>query len=244
MSDCASRDIAVIGYSCRFAAADNVDEFWKNLVEGKHGFREIPSDRWDHDLFYSDHSREHDKTYVTRGAFMDDVSSFPAMHFGIAPRRVEVMDPQQRMILEAVRVALQDAGLEKGGYDPQMVGTFLGVSTSEYRNLVTSRTMGMLITQGKMGAKTSAEGDWEIGHALENIAPISAFSMPGTLLNMTAANVAHQWKLGGPAYTVDAACASSLVAVHDAITNIRAGICDMALAGGVYLNLTDRKSVV
>ena len=237
MTNVNPRDIAVIGYSCRFADADNVDEFWANLVAGKASFKPVPEDRWNHESFYSDHSRKADKTYAKSGAFIDDVSSFPAFHFGIAPRRVETMDPQHRMVLDAVRVALQDAGLENGeGYDPDMVGTFLGVSTSEYANLTTSRTMAMMMNDGQLGDSEDAANG--LAHSVENVAPISAFSMTGILLNMAAANVAHQWKFKGPAYTVDAACASSLVAIHDGITNIRAGICDIAIAGGVYANLT------
>jgi 8-amino-7-oxononanoate synthase len=231
-----SADVAIIGMACRFAGADDVDQFWENLVSGKTSFGPVPEDRWNHDDFRTDRFRERDKTYVRQGAFIDDVDSFGSLHFGIAPRRVQTMDPQHRMVLETTRVALQDAGVEKSSADRETMGTFLGVSTSEYRNLVTSRTMAMLMAGGTMG---DSDGTGEaLSKAVENVAPISAFSMPGTLLNMAAANVANQWQLGGPAFTVDAACASSLLAVHDAVTHIRAGICRTALAGGVYLNLT------
>ena len=231
-----SRDVAIIGVACRFAAANDHDRFWANLVEGRQCFGPIPADRWDHDAFLSERFREKDKTYVTRGAFIDDVDSFGAMHFGIAPRRVEVMDPQHRMVLETTRVALLDAGIEANRADLATMGTFIGVSTSEYRNLVTSRTMAMLMATGQTGGQASV-GE-ALSRSVENVSPISAFSMPGVLMNMAAANVANHWQLGGPAYTVDAACASSLLAVHDAVTHIRAGICNTALAGGVYVNLT------
>ena len=228
-------DVAIVGMACRFADAESPEDLWSNLVEKRASFRPFPSDRWDHETFWSERFRENDKTYVTTGAFIDDVDSFPALWFGIAPRRVEVMDPQHRLVLETTRRALEDAGLGRG-FDGERVGTFLGVSTSEYRNLVTSRSMALMMAGGAMG---DASGAGEaLSQAVENVAPISAFSMPGTLLNMTAANVANHWKLGGPAYTVDAACASSLVAVADAVTHIRAGVIDSAIAGGVYVNLT------
>lgn len=231
-----SRDVAIIGMACRFANSDDTDAFWTNLVEGRQCFTEIGNERWNHDAFASDRFREKDKTYVTRGAFIDDVDSFGAMHFGIAPRRVQVMDPQHRMVLETTRVALLDAGIEDSRDDLETMGTFLGVSTSEYRNFVTSRTLAMMMASGTTG---DAAGTGEaISESVKNVAPISAFSMPGVLMNMAAANVANHWKLGGPAYTVDAACASSLLAVHDAVTHIRAGICRTAVAGGVYVNLT------
>lgn len=233
-----SRDVAIVGMAARFADADDLDQLWDNLIDRRASFGKIPDDRWDHSLFHSERSRDDDKTYVDKGAFIDDVESFAAFHFGIAPRRVQVMDPQHRLVLETTRRALEDAGWSAGGYDPEMMGTFVGVSTSEYRNLVTSRSMAVMMSSGQMGEEMSDEGIRSLAKSVEKVTPISAFSMPGTLLNMVAANVAHHWKLGGPAYTLDAACASSLVAVHDAVTNIRAGVCDTALAGGVYLNLT------
>lgn len=231
-----SRDVAIIGIACRFAGADDQHAFWSTLLEGKDSFGPVPAERWDHEAVYSERFRENDKTYVKRGAFIDDVDSFAALHFGIAPRRLQVMDPQHRLVLETTRVALIDAGIEHSRRDLDAMGTFIGVSTSEYRNLVISRTMALMMASGELG-DNAGTGE-ALSNSVANVAPISAFSMPGVLMNMAAANVANTWKLGGPAFTVDAACASSLVAVHDAVTHIRAGICNTALAGGVYLNLT------
>jgi 8-amino-7-oxononanoate synthase len=241
-SSSTNRDVAIIGYSCKFAGADDIEEFWQNLRDGRSSFGPVPPERWNNETFFAEHPREPDKTYVTRGGFMNGIDLFAAMHFGIAPRRVEAMDPQHRLVLDAVRVAMQDAGLEKGGFDASRVGTFLGVSTCEYRNLSSARTNAMLMADGAFGGtdQTTAHA---IGHGVENVTPVTAFSIPGLLMNMAAANVAHQWKLGGPAFTVDAACASSLVAVSDAMQYIRSGVCDMAIAGGVYLNLTPENIV-
>ncbi|TMA14136.1 MAG: polyketide synthase, partial [Deltaproteobacteria bacterium] len=72
---------------------------------------------------------------------------------------------------------------------------------------------------------------------IEHVVPMRAFSMPGNLLNMAAAVVAQTWDLGGPALSIDAACSSSLVAAQQAIVNLRGGQIDLAIAGGVYLNL-------
>ncbi len=229
-----SRDVAIIGMACRFAGADSPDELWALLRDGRDAFKPVPADRWDHDAFTTDRFRENDKTYVRAAGFIDDVDSFPAMWFGVAPRRLEVMDPQHRMALEVTRRALEDAGWGRA-IGAESVGTFLGVSTSEYKTLVTSRSAAMMMAGGRLG---DVDDVGTLAHAVENVSPISAFSMPGNLLNMAAANIAGQWGFDGPAYTVDAACASSLVAVHDAVMHIRAGQCDAAIAGGVYLTLT------
>ena len=90
---------------------------------------------------------------------------------------------------------------------------------------------------GAFGPATSDSGNQAIATSVEQVEPINAFSISGMLLNMAAANVANQWRLGGPAFSIDAACASALVAVYDAVTYLRSGVCDTAIAGGVYLNL-------
>ncbi|MBT6435670.1 MAG: aminotransferase class I/II-fold pyridoxal phosphate-dependent enzyme [Deltaproteobacteria bacterium] len=242
------QDIAIVGMACRFAQAPNVDAFWQNIVAGKECFSEIPKDRWDNDAFYSPVPRNLDKTYVQKGAFIENVRDFAAMHYGIAPKRVQGMDPQHRLLMDTARAALQDAGLERfdfetgfengAGFNPDRMGTFLGLSSSEYRDILGMRTMALGMASGIWGNKPDQAALKPLLDSVENLAPLSAFSMPGTLLNMAAASIAHQWGLGGPAFSIDAACASALVAVTDAVTYLRAGLCDSAVAGGAYLNLT------
>ncbi|HEY3447255.1 MAG TPA: aminotransferase class I/II-fold pyridoxal phosphate-dependent enzyme [Myxococcales bacterium] len=232
-----AKSVAIVGMACQFPDAPDAPTFWENLKAARTSFKDIPAERWNHALFHSEIPRELDKTYVRRGAFVDGVGDFAALHFGIAPRRVAVMDPQHRLLLEAVRVALQDAGLERADFDRSQMGTFLGVSSSEYRTILSARTLALQMAGGALG-DTSPEAAEAITRAARNVEPISAFSIPGTLLNMTAANVAHLWNLGGPAFSIDAACASALVAIHDAVMYLRSGACESALAGGVYLNLT------
>ncbi|MGC4113239.1 MAG: aminotransferase class I/II-fold pyridoxal phosphate-dependent enzyme [Myxococcales bacterium] len=232
-----AKSVAIVGMACQFPDAPDAPTFWENLKAARSSFKDIPAERWNHALFHSEIPRELDKTYVRKGAFVDGVSEFAALHFGIAPRRVAVMDPQHRLLLEAVRVALQDAGLERPDFDRSQMGTFLGVSSSEYRTILSARTLALQMAGGSLG-ETSPEAAELITRAAKNVEPISAFSIPGTLLNMTAANVAHLWNLGGPAFSIDAACASALVAIHDAVLYLRSGACESALAGGVYLNLT------
>lgn len=235
----AQRDIAIVGMACRFPEANSLHAFWSNIQTARQSFTAIPADRWDHTVFHAPKARDPDRTYVSRGAFLSNVGDFAALTYGIAPRRVTHMDPQQRLLIEVARAALQDAGLESRDFDRSRMGTFIGISTSEYRHLLTARTQAMLMSRGALGDPPVSDGQRDLlARSVGRVAPTSAFSMPGTLLNMAAANLAGLWQLGGPAYAVDAACASGLLAVHDAVTAIRAGICDRALAGGVYINLS------
>jgi acyl transferase domain-containing protein len=103
-------DVAIVGMGCRFPHATHVGEYWKNITDARVCFSEIPAERWNHALFYDPSPRAIDKTYARKVGLLDDVRSFSAMHYGLAPLRVSVMDPQHRLLLDTVRVALEDAG--------------------------------------------------------------------------------------------------------------------------------------
>ena len=238
--------IAIVGMACRFPGAENANRFWKMIREGRNKFAPPPPDRWDHDAFWSTSMRAVDRYYCPNGAFLDDVRSFAAMEFGIPPRRVEVMDPQQRFSLECAWTTLQDAGYAAsidgidGGrpIDRSRVGTFMGLSVMEFRTILSTRSMAQMLAAGQFGEPATPEVAAALGEMINRLVPSRAFTGPGVLGSMSAAVVAQELDLGGPAYTMDAACASALVAVHDAIAHLRAGAVDAALAGGVYLNLT------
>ena len=242
-----SPDIAIVGMACRFPGAPDVSRYWQMVRDGRHAFGPPPQDRWSHEAFYSTQQRAMDRYYAPHGAFIDDIKSFAAMEFGIPPRRVEVMDPQQRMSLETAWYALQDAGYAASidnaangrPLDRRRIGTFLGLCGSEFRLLLSSRVTAQLMAAGDLGEGATEEAEaTRLGEHVDRVVPSRAFSAPGVLGNMSAAAIAQELDLGGPAFTVDAACASALVAVHDAVTYLRAGQIDAALAGGVYLNLT------
>ncbi len=239
--------IAIVGMACRFPDASTLEHYWQNVLNGHVSFKSLPENRWDHSFFHAEHSRVNDKTYVKKGAFIDDgsVENFPAMYFGVPPRRVTAMDPQHRLLLEVVDQALKDAGLERPelGLDIAHTGTYIGLSTNEFRNTLSVRNTALLMASGAFGETLNPEETEVLQKAVAKTDPISAFSIAGSLLNMAAANIAARWNFQGPAYTVDAACASALVAVHDAVTALRAGLCNAAIAGGAYLNLSPENLV-
>jgi 8-amino-7-oxononanoate synthase len=228
-----------VGMGCRFPKADDAEQYWRNIARGHTAFRNVPGDRWKHEVFYHSSQREVDKTWAPKGSFIDDIKSFAALHYGIAPRRLEVMDPQQRLLIEATRVALQDAGYEAKPFDRSRTGVYVGLSISEFKNIAESRITAMQIAAGEFGA---AAGSQALRDALmemvEGIVPTRAFSLAGSLTALNAAAISQTFDFGGPSFTIDAACASASVAINDAILNLRAGLIDSAIAGGAYLNLT------
>src|SRR5919201_1912918 len=97
-----SNDVAVVGMACRFPGAGDVNALWRLVRNGTTAFADIPADRWKHSSFFSADARDPDKTYARRGAFLDRIDEFAALHYGLAPRRVQVMDPQHRLVVEVV----------------------------------------------------------------------------------------------------------------------------------------------
>lgn len=227
--------IAIVGMGCRFPGAQDVGAYWRNMLDARSCFSEIPRERWNHDLFYDPSPRAIDKTYARKVGLLDDVQSFAALHYGIAPLRATVMDPQHRLLLDAVRVAFEDAGF--ASMAGSRTGVFVGASVSEHKDLITTRLRAPAMFDGQWGRAPVASP--EIRDAIvEDVAPTRAFSIAGNLLNMAAATVANTFDLRGQAFTIDAACSSSLVATFEAVLSLRARVCDVAVAGGVYLNLT------
>jgi len=228
----------VVGIGCRFPDADDVHAFWSNIEAGKTAFSDVPTDRWHHEFFYSATQRDVDKTWAPKGSFIDRYKEFAALHYGLAPRRLEVMDPQQRLLIEATRWALQDAGFERTGFDRRRTGVFTGVSVSEFKNITQARMHAMQMVAGDYGTAAGEELREQFMALTGRIVPMRAFTLSGSLTALNAAAVAQVFDLGGPAYTIDSACASASVAIHNAVMMLRAGALDSAVAGGAYVNLS------
>ncbi|HEY2322501.1 MAG TPA: SDR family NAD(P)-dependent oxidoreductase, partial [Thermoanaerobaculia bacterium] len=122
--------IAIVGMSGRFPKAANVDELWRNLRGGVDGISEVT--RWDHAAHF-DVRDARDKTYSRWGGFIDDVDRFDSLFFGISPREANGMDPQERLFLESVWSALEDAGHTRASLRDANVGVFAGVMHGNYQ---------------------------------------------------------------------------------------------------------------
>ncbi|MFF8510519.1 amino acid adenylation domain-containing protein [Streptomyces sp. NPDC015492] len=146
-----------------------------------------------------------------RGAFLDEPDGFDAGFFGIGEEEARATDPQARILLELAHEALERAGYAGPRRLGRRVGVFVAAGDSGYRRIL------------------------EEAHGPEGL---PAAALTGNLPNMLAARVAHCLDLTGPALAVDTACSSALVALHLARRSLQAGECDVAVVGGVHLNLT------
>ncbi len=226
--------IAIIGIGCRFPDASSPHEFWLNQRNGHQSFGPVDPRRWDHSRFFT-LGRDPDGTPCDRVSHLSNIEYFAANHFQIAARRAEVMDPQQRLLLETTWEALQDAGLGPDDYDRQRSAIYVGVSSSEYNHLVSARLRERQMVAGQFGKSHDQVS------RTQRVAPIRAYTLPGCMHCMTASVVTQFFNWGGPAYSVDGACASSLLAVDQACHYLQRQAPDqaapIAVAAGVFLNL-------
>ncbi len=216
MPENATREpIAVIGMACNFPGAANLDAFWQLLMDGGNAVTEGFAGPGEGRMGQIFRDGPVDNEACRYGAFVDDIDQFDAGFFRISPVEADLLDPQQRMMLEASWLALEDAGIDPTRLKGSKTGVYSGISNDEYRMLVLDSTR-----------PSEAAG--------------SLYALSGTNLNGTAGRVSFVLGLNGPAKAVDAACASALVAVHDAVSDLQHGKADLALAGGVQAILNGR----
>ncbi|AVG17425.1 hypothetical protein CFN79_16995 [Chromobacterium vaccinii] len=205
-----ARDVAVIGMAGRFPGADNVSELWAKLCAGHQGIRDLS----DESLRRAGVSEAElaDPSYVKACAPLADADRFDPGFFKIAPREAELMDPQVRLLLQCAWETLEDAGY--AGPGPQNVGVFAGaggVVTSYFANFVNLHDRIEKISAGAT-------------HICNDKDFLSTY-------------LSYKLNLTGPSMTVQTACSTSLVAVHQARMSLLNGECSMALAGGVSVRV-------
>ncbi|MFI6003597.1 type I polyketide synthase [Streptomyces sp. NPDC051366] len=231
-------DIAITGLGCRFPGAPDIRAYWKLLLSGERRFSAVPAERWNHGTFHEpDNTSAPHAAYTDQVAFLDAVDRFAAQHYGVPPARARAMDPQHRLMLDVTREALDDAGLGRGDFDRENTGVFLGISVSDYKDLMAA-PLRVLALADESPAADHPGGLDAAREQAERLGTVQSFTLPGSLLNMAAGTVSRQFDLGGPSFAVDAACSGSLVALDQAIAQLGQGTCRIAVVGGVYLNLT------
>ncbi|WP_033281448.1 type I polyketide synthase [Streptomyces sp. NRRL F-525] len=235
--------VAIVGMSVLLPGAADLDAYWRNLLGGTDAISEVPDGRWDADYYRPDSASGPavaDQVYCRRGGFVDELAEVEVTRFGIMPNSVPGTEPDQLIALHVAAAALADAGGESRLPDRQRVGVVLGRGGYLTPGLVRLdqrvRTAGQLVrTLGELLPDLDPGQLDRIRTAFtERLGPDSPESVIGLVPNLAASRVANRLDLRGPAYTVDAACASSLIAVDQAVTELAAGRCDLMLAGGVH----------
>ncbi|CAN5400450.1 phthiocerol type I polyketide synthase PpsA [soil metagenome] len=201
----APEPIAIIGIGCRLAGnVTTPADLWTFLLESRSAVREVPAQRWEPYLHRDPRNAAILKATTPWGTFLDNLPAFDAEFFGVSPREAELMDPQQRLAVEVCWEALEHAGVPPRSVAGTDTAVLMGVNSDDYGKLL-----------------------------MEDLAGIEAWTGIGTSLCGVANRVSHLLDLRGPSVALDAACAASLVAVHQACQLLRDGETSLALAGGV-----------
>ncbi|MFI9307092.1 beta-ketoacyl synthase N-terminal-like domain-containing protein [Streptomyces triculaminicus] len=230
----AQEPVAVTGMAVMLPGADDLDRYWHNLLTGVDAISEVPPGRWDEDEYRSG------AIYCRRGGFVDDrLTGFDPVAFGIMPDSVPATEPDQLIALRTAAAAIADAG-GLATVDPARVGVVLGrggyLTPGLARLDQRVRTAGQLTrTLRELLPELGDERLAQVRTAFEEaLGPDSPDAVIGLVPNFAASRIANRLDLRGPAYTIDAACASSLLAVGQAVGELTAGRCDVMLAGGVH----------
>ncbi|MBP0022851.1 MAG: polyketide synthase, partial [Roseofilum sp. SID2] len=205
--------IAIIALSGRFPKAQDLNQFWHNLKDGVESISFFS----DQELLKSGIKAEllDDPNYVKARAMMSDIDMFDANFFSYSRKEAEYIDPQQRLFLECAWETI-----ERGGYNPEtyegLIGVYAGIGMNHYllKNLYPN-------------------------HDSNN--PSNSYQlMINSDKDFLATRVAYKLNLRGPAINVQTACSTSLVAVHMACQSLLNGECDLALAGGVSIQVPQK----
>ena len=198
-------DVAIVGLSCRTAGGnDTPEKLWDFLLQKKNASGEVPFQRWEPWRQRDHQSAKILDNIIRKGYFLDNLEGFDAAFFGISPKEAELMDPHQRLALELAWEALENAGIDPKLLTGTDTAVYMGVDSDDYSRML-----------------------------MEDLPTIEAWSGISTAYHGIPNRISYHLGLQGPSTAVDAACASSLIAIHLARQAIISGESTVAICGGV-----------
>ncbi|MDR2713319.1 MAG: 4'-phosphopantetheinyl transferase superfamily protein [Clostridiales bacterium] len=234
-----NRDIALVGISIYCPAGDSVEEFWQGISRGGDFITEVPEDVIEA-YHFTGAPNPTDRFYCSRGGFLQNPLKVDPLRYGIMPIAAGGIDPEQLISLMGVEHALIDAGVFAKGIPTRKCSIIIG--KGNFSGLVQMRTIEIMRMARQLTALLKdtlpdlTEGDLDrIREAYQSRqGQYNADMAIGTMPSLIASLVANRFDMQGPAYMLDAACASGIVAIDHSINLLRSGQCDLAVAGGMH----------
>jgi len=231
-------DVAIIGMSCIFPGAGDVAAFWNNIINRVDAIQTVPENRLE-SMFFSGEPAV-DRFYCRRGGFIDEFALFDPIQYGILPLAVDSTEPEQLLALGLADKALADAGVFEKALPLDNTGIIIGKGNypgpGAVRGIEIIRTgeqivrvLQHLLPDLPAAALDRVKKEFQVKKG--RFGPDTAM---GLIPNLVASLAANRLNLGGTAYTIDAACASSLIAVDHAVQELHSRRSDMVVAGGVH----------
>ena len=227
--------LAVVGISALFPKAASTEEFWSNIRRGVDASTEVPETHWNPADYFDSNQKSPDMTYARRGGFLSPLP-FDPLEFGISPNNLEAIDTSQLLGLVGAKRALEHAGYGAGRtFDRSRVGCILGVTGTLEMVIPLGARLGH--PRWRQALKDAGVADDVAEDVVNRISqsyvPWQENSFPGLLGNVVAGRIANRLDLHGTNCVVDAACASSLSAIHLAALELWTGRSDMVVTGGI-----------
>ena len=231
--------IAIVGMAGLYPQSPDKDAFWRNILDARDCVTDAPED-WCGDLFLDPYSAANDRVYTTKGGFLGELARFNPLRHGVMPSSVDGGEPDQFLALELAADALEDADFDARPVDGDRVAVILGRGTYINRGFTSVVQHGIMIDRfldilKKLHPDTEAEELTDVKAQLKaSLPPFNAEIAPALVPNLVTGRISNRLDFRGANYIIDAACASSLIALDRGVADLRAGRCDMAMVGGVH----------
>ncbi len=227
--------VAIIGMACFFPKSSGIKEYWRLLFRGEDAITDIPETHWSPEDYFDEDPKKPDHVYCKRGGFLSAVSFDPS-EFGIPPSSLEATDTSQLLGLVAAKMALEDSGYgQERNFDRDKVSVLLGATGTQELVIPLGARLGHPIWRKAIeDSGVSPDKTEEIIRRIsDSYVSWQENSFPGLLGNVIAGRICNRLDLGGTNCAVDAACASSMGAVHFSLMELVSGKSDMVVTGGV-----------
>ncbi|CAN5414350.1 hypothetical protein BH10CYA1_BH10CYA1_01840 [soil metagenome] len=208
-----TESIAIVGMACLFPKANDLETYWENILSKVDTITEVPIDQWDWRNYYDPNPLARDKIHSKWGGFLQDLK-FDPTKYGIPPSSLASIDPMQVLLLEVTRAAIEDAGYAQRGFDREKTSVVLA-------NAGHGPITALYSLRSMLGWKLNNLSDAAKSELQDALPEWTEDSFPGYLGNVAAGRVANRFDLGGVNFSIDAACASSLAALHVGIGELR-----------------------
>jgi acyl transferase domain-containing protein len=234
-------DVAIVGMACLFPGAPNKTVFWSNILNKVCAISD-PPEEWRADLYYDSNSRENDRVYCTAGGYLKELAAFDPLEYGVMPLSVDGSEPDQFLALRVANEALADAGYLDRPFNRERTAVIIGRGTYFNRGYLTLVQHGLVIDQTLrllrlLHPEHTEEELLELKRRFKAcLPPLTPETVPGLVPNIMCGRVMNRLDLMGTSYTIDAACASSLIALGNGLSDLQERRCDMAIVGGVQVS--------